>query len=108
MGYIKPLIRDTKKKRNGKFPVELRITIKRYAHYVSIGVEVEKKHWDEEKNRLKKSYSNSIRTNNLIAHYSAKAEDYIVEKETKGEVPNIKDLRLVVFNSYFNGRKNSE
>ena len=100
MGYIKPLIRDTKIKRNGKFPIELRVTIKRFAHYVSIGVDVEKKHWDSLKSRLKKSYSNSVRTNNLIAHYSSKAEDYIVEKETKGEIPNIKDLREIVFNKH--------
>ena len=98
MGYIKPLIRKSKKKRNGKLPIELRITIKRYAHYVSIGVDIEEKHWDNIRCRLKTSYPNSVRTNNLIAHYSAKAEDYIVEKETKGEVPNIKDLRQVVFN----------
>ena len=98
MGYIKSVIRKSKKKRNGKLPIELRITIKRYAHFVSIGVDVDEKYWDETRGRLKKSYSNSVRTNNLIAHYSAKAEDYIVEKETKGEVPNIKDLRQIVFN----------
>jgi len=100
MGYIKPLIRNAKIKLSGKFPIELRVTIKRYAHYVSIGVDVGKKHWDNEKNRLKKSYPNSVRTNNLIAHYSAKAEDYIVEKQTKGEIPNIKDLRKIVFNKH--------
>ena len=102
MGYIKSVIRKSKKKRNGKLPIELRITIKRYAHFVSIGVDVDEKYWDETRGRLKKSYSNSVRTNNLIAHYSAKAEDYIVEKETKGEVPNIKDLRQVVFNKQTN------
>ena len=98
MGYIKPLIRKSKRKRNGKLPIELRITIKRYAHFVSIGVDIEEKYWDDSRSRLKKSYPNSVRTNNLIAHFSAKAEDYIVEKETKGEIPNIKDLRQVVFN----------
>ena len=98
MGYIKPLIRKSKKKRNGKVPIELRITVKRYAHFVSIGVDIDEKYWDSARCRLKKSYPNSVRTNNLIAYYSAKAEDYLVEKETKGEIPNIRDIRNVVFN----------
>ena len=98
MGYTKAVIRKMKIKLNGKIPVELRITIQRYAHYISIGLDTEEKHWDKTKNRLKKSYPNSVRSNNLISHYLAKSENYLVEKETKCENINIKDLRQIVFN----------
>ena len=98
MGYIKPVIRNSKRKRNGNLPIELRITIKRYAHFVSIGVDIDEKYWDNDKNRLKKSYPNSARTNNLISHYIAKAEDYLVEMQTKKVSPNIRELRTIVFN----------
>jgi hypothetical protein len=98
MGYIKPVIRNSKRKRNGNLPIELRITIKRYAHFVSIGVDIDEKYWDNDKNRLKKSYPNSARTNNLISHYIAKAEDYLVEMQTKNVSPNIRELRTIVFN----------
>ena len=98
MGYIKPVIRNAKRKRNGNLPIELRITIKRYAHFVSIGVDIDEKYWDNDKNRLKKSYPNSARTNNLISHYIAKAEDYLVEMQTKKVSPNIRELRTIVFN----------
>ncbi len=98
MGYVKAVIRRSKKKSTGKIPIEIRITISRRAYYISTGCEIEEKYWEPLKSRIKKSHPNAVRTNNLISSLLSQSENHLVALQTEGKEPSIKEIKASVFN----------
>ncbi len=53
---IKPVLRTSKKRKDGTCPVWIRITVHRKSRFVSSGVAVEPKFWNNKKNNVRKSH----------------------------------------------------
>jgi len=81
MATVKVILRKEKKK-DGTFPLALRITKNRKSSYIYLEYSVHPKDWDETQQRVKKSHPNSTRLNNLLVKKLAEASDKALELET--------------------------
>ena len=66
MASIKELLWKHDKKKDGTFPIALRITQNRKTRYIFTGKYVFEKDWDAKACKVKKSYPNSTRFNNFL------------------------------------------
>ena len=82
MGALKVILKKDKKK-DGTYPLSIRITKDRATRYILIGHSVLQKDWDEINQKVKKSHPNSARLNNVISSKYAEAYDKLLEMETK-------------------------
>jgi len=98
MASISPIIRMNRSKPNETVPIQIRIIYKRRSCKINIGHRIHIKDWDDEKKRVKKSYENSVRLNNLIQNYISKVDNYIIQKETNNETVNFDGIKEKVFN----------
>ena len=96
LATITPIIRLDKVKR-GLAPIVIRVTVKRKKSLLSIGHRIDPKYWDEENSRVKKSFDNSVRLNNLIKNYISKIDNYIITKEVENESVNFDEIKERVF-----------
>ena len=96
LATITPIFRLDKVKR-GLDPIVIRVTVKRKKSLLSIGHRIDPKYWDEENSRVKKSFDNSVRLNNLIKNYISKIDNYIITKEVENESVNFDEIKERVF-----------
>lgn len=96
MSTVKVLLKKDKIRKNGEAPLYLRITKNRRSRYVSVGVYVLPKYWDEEKGVVKKSYANSVRTNRFIAEKIAEARGVTVDMESVNKNVSPKALKEAI------------
>lgn len=96
---IKVLLR-TKSNKQGKFPIVIRITKDRKSTFLYVGYYIEKKYWDEKNNKVKKSYPNSSRLNNLIASKLAEANKTVLDLETDDKVVSSKNVKKEIINPF--------
>ena len=82
MATIKAVIKPDKKK-DGTFPIVIRITKDRKTNYEPIGYSVTLEQWDSAKGCVRKNYPNSVRLNNLIAKRIAELSAKAIELETE-------------------------
>lgn len=77
--------------KDGKFPISVRITINRKASYIMTGQKLDNlDQWDSKMQRVRKSHPNSVRLNNFLLSELAKANDKVLEMETKGHASSKK------------------
>lgn len=74
MPSVKVLLKLNKQKPNGEYPLYIRITKDRRSKFISLGIYIQKKYWNENDSKLKSSHPNSARLNNLIAKNVKEAE----------------------------------
>jgi integrase len=84
MFHVKIVIRQ-KKNKDGLMPLAIRITKDRKTSFIHIANILEKD-WDAEKQRVRKSHTNSARLNNLILVKLSEANDKALEMETQTSV----------------------
>lgn len=96
MSTVKVIRRKDKEKANGEAPLYLRITKNRRSRYVSIGVYVTDKDWDEVKCMVRKTYPNSVRTNRFIAQKVAEAMGVGVDMESVNKHVSAKALKEAI------------
>jgi integrase/recombinase XerD len=77
------LVLRKKPKADGTMPLCIRITRDRKSSYVNLGYYVAPADWDEKGQRVRKSYPNSTRLNNLLLKKLAEATDTTLELETQ-------------------------
>lgn len=82
MGTLKVILKKDKKK-NGTYPLMIRITKDRKTTYLKIGHDILLKDWDPIAQRVKKSHPNSTRLNNLISNKYTEAENKYLEIEVQ-------------------------
>ncbi len=99
MASLKVLLRKNKKRKDQKCPLALRITHNRKSRYIFIGQYILEKDWNETTQRVKKSHPNSARLNNLILKKLAKANDTVLELDSKSESVSVKQIKNKVKNS---------
>lgn len=96
MSTVKVIRRNDKEKANGEAPLYLRITKNRRSRYVSIGVYLAAKDWDETKCMVRKSFPNSVRTNRFIAQKVAEAMGVGVDMESENKHVSAKALKEAI------------
>jgi len=67
-------LRKDKERANRECPIYLRITQSRKSRYVSSGIYILPKHWNEEKEVIRKTHKNSDSLNNILDREKRKAE----------------------------------
>jgi len=65
MASVKIVLRD-EPKQDGLYPLAIRITKDRKSSYIYLDYRIRKEDWDTKEHRVKKSYKNSVRLNNLL------------------------------------------
>jgi integrase len=83
MPSVKVLLKLNKQKPNGEYPLYIRITKDRRSKFISLGIYIQKKYWNENDSKLKSSHPNSARLNNLIAKNVKEAEALALDLELK-------------------------
>jgi len=96
MATIKIVLRDNKVDKSGKAPLYLRVTKDRKSRFISIGIKVEPKFWDEDEMKVKKGFPNSQRTNAFIRKKLSEAEDIILDESVKNKLVSTKQLKQFV------------
>ena len=96
MATVAIIYRKEKANKKGEIPLYLRIIKNRKPKYISLGVRLEEKHWDDGKKRVRKSHRNSQRLNNFIAQKVAEAEGLALEMESKDKNVAPKKIKLAV------------
>ncbi|WP_374950686.1 phage integrase SAM-like domain-containing protein [Mucilaginibacter sp.] len=81
MASVKAVLRQNKKS-DGTFPLVIRITKDRKTTYISLNHYFHLKDWDEKSQKVKKSYPNAARLNNMIAKKLSETNGKLIELET--------------------------
>ncbi|WP_207435378.1 site-specific integrase [Sabulibacter ruber] len=97
MATVKLLLRTEKSDASGEAPLYIRITKDRKPKYISLGIKIHPKHWNEAEKKVKKAHPNSQRLNNLLAVKIAEAEGVALTLETaEKNTPAIKIKEAVL------------
>jgi len=95
MASVKVVLRKDKiNKKNGLAPLYLRIIKDRKTKFISLGIKIEPKYWNEDKMLIKKGATNYQEFNNYILQKRAEAErtSIVLETENNGTtISNIKE-----------------
>jgi integrase/recombinase XerD len=86
MPSIKLIARKDKARTNGELPLYLRIISDRKPKYRALGLTVQAQHWDEQKERVKKSHPHSVRFNHLLGQKMNEVSEALIETETTPEL----------------------
>lgn len=82
MATVKIILRKEVKK-DGTFPLALRVTKNRKSSYIYLEYSVKPEDWDDVKQRVKKSNPNHARLNNFLLKKLSEANDHSLELETQ-------------------------
>jgi integrase/recombinase XerD len=97
MATVKILLKTEKADASGKAPIYIRLIKDRKPKYISLGIKLHPKHWNEQEKKVKKSHPNSQRLNNYLAVKIAEAEGVALTMETnKRDAPLIKIKEAVL------------
>jgi len=81
MATVKIVLRKNYQKKDGTFPIALRLTKDRKSKFLFTGEYIHLKDWDETKGLAKKSHPNSARLNNMLLKKVTEAHDMALEIE---------------------------
>jgi site-specific recombinase XerD len=82
----KLLLRESKKRSDGKAPIWLRITANRRSRYISSGIFIEPEDWNENRSEVRKSHPLADSYNAHLRELHLEAEKAALESETAKEV----------------------
>lgn len=92
MATIKIVLRKNVKA-DGTYPLAIRYTYNRKTFYTYLEHSVRPADWDEKTQRVKKSYPNATRFNNLLAKAVADFNDKLLERETNNADTSVDAMR---------------
>ncbi|MCV9385306.1 site-specific integrase [Reichenbachiella ulvae] len=93
MASVKIVLRKEKKKKDGTYPLAIRIIKDRKPKYVHTDQSIELKHWDASERRVKKSHPNSSRLNNFLLSKLKEANDIALEMESDDSSTSSKGIK---------------
>lgn len=85
MSSIKVILRANKEKKDGTQPLAIRIIKDRNTKFMFLGVYIKPEDWDPINCKVKKSYRNSARVNNLILKKLTEADDLLLEAKSNNK-----------------------
>lgn len=80
-------------KKDGTYPLALRITKDRKSSYIFLEYSVKKEHWLADEQRVKSSHPNSKRLNNFLLKKKAEASDKSIEAETQKDDVSVRAIK---------------
>ena len=92
MATVKLVLRKRPNK-DGTYPIVIRVIRDRKPSYIALGYAVKETEWDAAGERVKKSYPNSVRLNNLPLKKKAEAQNSLIEQDTKHQPVSIPAIR---------------
>lgn len=96
MASVKIVLVKHKQKKDGTFPIAIRIIKNRKPSYIFTGEYILKKHWNEDEKSVRKSHPNSTRFNNLIQKKLSEAHATVLEAETSNNNLSTKQIKKKV------------
>lgn len=93
MASIKIILWKHDKKKDGTFPLALRITQNRKTRYIFTGKYLFEKDWDAAASKVKKSYPNSSRLNNYLLTKLKEANKTLLDLETEDKTISSKQVK---------------
>lgn len=87
-----------KPNKDGLFPLVVRIIKNRKPAYFYIGHYIDKKHWNEDERKVKKSHPNSTRLNNLIAKKLAEANQTLLDLQASDNAISSSQIKQEISN----------
>lgn len=75
------IVLRAEKKKDGKFPLAIRITKDRKSSFIYLDYRLKKEDWDADKQRVKKTHPNSVRLNNFLLKKLAETNEHALEIE---------------------------
>ena len=96
MASVKIVLRKEKQKKDGTFPLAVRIIKDRKPKYIHTDYSIDLKHWDATERRVKKSHPNSKRLNNYLLTKLSEANDIALEVETNNDVASSREIKKKV------------
>jgi len=93
MASIKIILWKHDKKKDGTFPIALRITQNRKTRYIFTGKYLFEKDWDTLASKVKKSYPNSTRLNNFLLTKLQEANKTLLDLETEDKTISSKQVK---------------
>lgn len=100
--YIKLILRTDAMKKDGSYPLYLRLTFNRKLKYMSLFKSVHIHHWDDENECVRHTHPDANSINLLLKAYLKRANDIILDHEIKG-----KPLTFFDFETLFKNNKTS-
>jgi len=80
------ILRTERANARGECPIYIRITHNRKSSYLSLGIAVKAKHWNEEKQRVRRSHDSYKKLNHEIDRIFTKAQNTKLELRAEGNV----------------------
>ena len=96
MASVKVILWKHDKRKDGTFPIALRITKNRKTRYIFTGQNILEKEWDSSLSKVKKSHPNSTRLNNLLLKKLSEAQATLLDDETNNENLSSKQIQSKV------------
>ena len=93
MASLKLVLRTNKIRKDNKIPIAIRITKDRKTRFIFTGKYILEKDWDFERNRVKKSHENSVRTNAYLRSKLAEVEGIADKAELSQEELSSKQIK---------------
>jgi len=93
MATVKLVLRKHYQKKDGSYPLVLRITKDRKTRFIFTGKYFLEKDWDSSEKRVKKSHPNSTRINNLLLKKLSEAQSAILDDEVSDNDLSTKEIQ---------------
>ncbi|WP_075342499.1 tyrosine-type recombinase/integrase [Tenacibaculum agarivorans] len=96
MASVKVVLRKEKQKKDGTYPLAIRIIKDRKPKYIHTDQSIDIKFWDSNERRVKKSHPNSKRLNNYLLAKLKEANDIALELEENNRNISSQDIKKKV------------
>ena len=96
MASIKLVLRTQQEDATGQSPIYIRLIKDRKAKFVATGVKAKASEWDDEKQRLKKNYTNSARMNAFLSQKVADAQAQVADHERTKKSVSARKLKEAI------------
>lgn len=79
---VTPILRTSKERDDGRAPIWIRITANRKSRYISTGIYIEPRHWNDRKRKVRKSHELASAYNDKIRSLRLECEEAALDADT--------------------------
>ena len=97
MASVSIIFRKENLNKNGEAPIHLRIIKDRKINFISTGIMLPKKYWDEKNRKIKVGFPNSKRLNSFLSNKFAELQDQVFEHETISKSLSTRQIKEKIY-----------
>lgn len=97
MASVSVVFRKEKLNKKGEAPIHLRIIKDRKINFITTGIMLPKKFWDEKNHKIKTGFPNSRRLNSFISNKFTALQDQVFEHETISRSLSTRQLKEKIY-----------